>query len=379
MLCHELRLRFFDLEAYIRSDSAAHIDLLGQMYGRFRTDHSRSAAPYRLDATLLTRPENPWRQPVLIVDKDAWLLEDPHLLEGWVYDGILSRIIARVRSHLLIHAGVVSWEGQGVVLSGDAGHGKTTLVLELVRRGFRFLSDEMAALGRADRRVYPFPRCLRLRPDTLARAGYGSLAPSTLMWMEKFLLDIEEIHPRSVGSAAAISYIVFLQDPAQTTKPAPRDPERALTIWVDRVDDELLSAIRLIDGVEEVSVEQAGGYRPIRIVARRRMAALAEIETLCHQRRRLILDVVGQPHRQPAFEGPARLEPLSRSEAVMELMHHFQGGPGSALLREEFGRSAARFYWEMAGLVAQAACYRLTVGPLEEMADLICGLLPHGG
>ena len=65
---------------------------------------------------------------------------------------------------------------------------------------------------------------------------------------------------------------------------------------------------------------------------------------------------------KPAFQGPARLEPLSKSEAVMELLHHFQGGPGSALLREEFGRSAARFYWEMTGLVAQATCYRLAVG-----------------
>ena len=54
--------------------------------------------------------------------------------------------MTRVRSHLLIHAGVVSRDGQGIILVADARHGKTTLVLELVRRGFQFLSDEMADL-----------------------------------------------------------------------------------------------------------------------------------------------------------------------------------------------------------------------------------------
>jgi hypothetical protein len=376
--CHELRLRFFDLEACIRSDSATHIDLLSHMYSRFRAGRDLSPAPYRLAVALLTQPENPWRQPVLIVDEDVWLLENPRLLEGWVYDRILSSIVARVRSHFLVHAGVVAREEHGVILSADAGHGKTTLVLELVRRGFRFLSDEMAALGRADRQVYPFPRSLRIRPDTLARVGYGDPASGTLVWMDKLLLDIEEIYPGSMGEAAAISYIVFLQDPAQATEPSSRDVEHELSVLVDRVDHELLIAIRKIDGVEQVSTGQVAGYPLVRVVARRRIAALIEIEKLCRQRRTLILDVIEKPRRQPAFAAPARLELLPKSQAVMELLCRFQGGLGSALLQEEFGRSAARFYWEMTELVTQATCYQLTVGPLEQMASLICSLLPIG-
>ena len=108
----ELRLRFFDVEAFIRSDSTPHIDLLDRIYGRFRTDGHVSPAPYRLDVALLTGPENPWRRPVLLVDQEVWPLREPRLLESWVYAFILANIIARIRSHCLIHAGVVAWGGR---------------------------------------------------------------------------------------------------------------------------------------------------------------------------------------------------------------------------------------------------------------------------
>ena len=58
---------------------------------------------------------------------------------------------------LVEYAGVVSYQGKGLLLVADAEHGKTTLTLELVKRGFAFLSDEVAALGRIDHRVHPFP------------------------------------------------------------------------------------------------------------------------------------------------------------------------------------------------------------------------------
>jgi hypothetical protein len=374
-----LRLRFFDLEAIIRSDSTSHIDLLDRLYGRFRVDDRVSTAPYRLDVALLTQPENPWRRPVLIVDQEVWPLRDPRLLEGWAYAFILSNIIARVRSHCLIHAGVVAWEGQGVLLPADSSHGKTTLVLELVRRGFRFLSDEMAALGWTDRYVYPFPRSLRVMPDTLARVGLGDRASSAPVWMDKLILDIEEIYPGSLGAAAAISHIVFLQNPTQAAEPIYTDSKPGLSISVDRADDDLLNAIGQIEGVEHASLTWVDTCPEIRVITPRRTAALVKIEELCRQRRTPILDVVSEPHSRPAFEMPAQLEQLSGSQAVMELLHLFRVGLGPSLLREEFGFSAARLYWEVASLVAGATCYRLTVGPLEQMADLVCGLLPIDG
>jgi hypothetical protein len=63
---------------------------------------------------------------------------------------------------VFVHAGVVAWRGQAIVVPGRTFTGKTTLVAELVRAGATYYSDEYAALdGRG--RVHPFVTPLSIR------------------------------------------------------------------------------------------------------------------------------------------------------------------------------------------------------------------------
>jgi hypothetical protein len=378
-----LRLRFFDLDAIIQSDSGAYVDLFAHMYRRFRIH--RAPRPHRaplpaqrsVEFTVLTSAGNRWGRPVMILDGEAWPLRDSRLLEGYTYEGVLNAIVASVRSHFLIHAGVVSWNGQGIILAADSSHGKTTLVLELIRRGFKFLSDEMAALGRADGWVHPFPRCLRIRPGTLERAGFPAAAAGAPEWLGKLLLDIEEIQPGSVGQAAPLDHVVILRDPAEVEGENPGRAQRELCILVDHLDDALLAAVRQIDGVGDVRPDVDRGYPALRLhsVGRSRMSVLLRIEALCQAQRVLVLDVVKRAEGRPTFGAPARLEAIPKSRAVMELLRRFQGGHKSALLQEEFSGNSARLFLELATLVGRAKCHQLFVGPLHEMADLVCGLV----
>jgi hypothetical protein len=378
-LHHELHLQVFDLTVRLRSDSQPHIDLLAGMYARFRVTDRHVPGTRPLDIVLLASSNNPWDQPVLVVDGDAWPLCDSTLLKGWIYDGILNNIITRVRSHFLIHAGVVAWQDRGLVLAGDAGYGKTTLVLELIRRGFKFLSDDMAALSRKDRRVHPFPRSLRIRPDTLSRVGCSPPADEAITWMGKLLLDIEDIHPGSISGAVPISHVVILQNATQRHQPAGADDShRELTVWLDRTELELLDAIRGISGIEELSLMPADRFPIVKVRTARPMATLLAIEELCRRQRVLLLNAATSSQTRPGFDGPAQLQSLSRSQGALELLRRFQGGLGAALLQKEFGGSGARFFWEMTGLVAETACHRLTTGPLEQMADLVCALVQTG-
>jgi hypothetical protein len=63
---------------------------------------------------------------------------------------------------LLVHAGVVVWDGRAVVLPGPSGSGKSTLVLALVGAGADYASDDVAVIDPAGR-VWPWPRALRMR------------------------------------------------------------------------------------------------------------------------------------------------------------------------------------------------------------------------
>lgn len=65
---------------------------------------------------------------------------------------------------VFVHAGVVGWRGQAILLPGRSFSGKTTLVSALVRAGGIYYSDEYAVLD-ARGRVHPYSRPLRVRVD----------------------------------------------------------------------------------------------------------------------------------------------------------------------------------------------------------------------
>ena len=211
---HELSLQFYDQKAVLSSDSNKYIQLFKQMYSRFETENDIPSDHSPLRLQVQTGLNNQNITPKMILDGETKSLSGIQLDDGYIYESILNTIISRVRSHFLIHAGVVSWNDQGVILVADSAHGKTTLVLELIRRGFKFLSDEMAALGRKDHMVHPFPRSLRIRPGSLELTGFQRAAIDAPVWLDKLLLDIENIKENCVGSAVPIRHIVILQDPA---------------------------------------------------------------------------------------------------------------------------------------------------------------------
>src|SRR5436190_9364526 len=68
------------------------------------------------------------------------------------------------RERLFVHAGVVGWRGQAILLPGRSFSGKSTLVEALLQAGATYFSDEYAVLD-ARGQVHPFPRRLALRQE----------------------------------------------------------------------------------------------------------------------------------------------------------------------------------------------------------------------
>jgi hypothetical protein len=67
-------------------------------------------------------------------------------------------------SRVFVHAGVVGWKGQAILVPGRSYSGKTTLIAELMKAGATYYSDEYAVLD-ARGRVHPYPRPLHIRED----------------------------------------------------------------------------------------------------------------------------------------------------------------------------------------------------------------------
>lgn len=66
---------------------------------------------------------------------------------------------------VFVHAGVVEWNGNAIMIPGLSFSGKTTLVRHLVQAGAKYYSDEYAVLD-GHGLVHPYPRPLGVRsPD----------------------------------------------------------------------------------------------------------------------------------------------------------------------------------------------------------------------
>jgi len=372
-----LRLRFFDQEAVIHSDSDRYTTIFSQLYRRFRVGYSSSAPASLLEFHIFSHPEDVTAKPSITLNGEVFPVhdDDPRSPEQYVHDTIHQAIIDRVQSHLIVHAGVVSWKGRGIILAGNAYHGKTTLVLELVRRGFKFLSDDRAALGWRDRLVHPFPRSLRICPDTFELIGLPQLSRKAPVTLGKHFLDIEDIVPGSIGGPAAISHIVILRDPADDRPD--EDPRRGqnLLICVPRLDQALIHAASQVEGVIAASSDALEVFPVLVLRTTDRERTLDGIRTLCRARKTRILAVGYHPIRRPTFEGPAYLQAATGSQAVMELLKRMRGGVDSLLGRHQPGNTPTRLFMRLAGVIDGASAHYLALGPLADMADLVCGLV----
>lgn len=74
-----------------------------------------------------------------------------------------SRLIRRQRDLLFFHAGSIGVRGQGLLLAGPKGAGKTTLSLALAARGHAFLGDEIAGVRVRALELVPVRRSLAVR------------------------------------------------------------------------------------------------------------------------------------------------------------------------------------------------------------------------
>ncbi len=148
------------------------------------------------------------------------------------FESDLRLFVAELAQHrVFVHAGVVGWKGQAIVIPGRSYSGKSTLVAELVRAGATYYSDEYAVLD-ARGRVHPFFKPLELREEgefrqtkiTAAELGGHSgkkPLPVGLVLMTQFK-NGALWRPRKLTAGKGVLEMLF------NTVSARRSPEKAL-------------------------------------------------------------------------------------------------------------------------------------------------------
>ena len=126
------------------------------------------------DFTVRLEPVAPWRRwvrPSVAIQGD-YVLPDAAplpLAHGVVAAemGMNLQMALGERRYLLLHAASVEKDGRALILTGESGAGKSTLAAWLGEHGWRFMGDEFALLEPETGLLFPFPRAVSLKNESI--------------------------------------------------------------------------------------------------------------------------------------------------------------------------------------------------------------------
>jgi hypothetical protein len=168
------------------------------------------------------------------------VLCSPPEVEPWNWQRFLvGRILpwaAVLRGLEVLHASAVAIDGRAVAFVGATGAGKTSLALQLVARGARFLTDDVLALDEGGLRAHPGAAIAAVRPEEreLIPAATWDRLGAVLGHSEKTYVEV----PREPG-AVPLAALYFLV-PGGGSSVAP----------LERVDPRLLLSSTFVLGVQ---------------------------------------------------------------------------------------------------------------------------------
>ena len=146
-----------------------------------------------------------------------------------------------------LHCACVSWQGKGVLLSGGAGAGKSTLSLALAQTGLDFLSDDRTLVRENRGRLVAcgLSREMKQRTDAIIHFPALQNARCDALWKGEpaFRFDPVQLFGVTRAESCEPSWIVFLErQPDSTFQLEEVAPEEAATLLQKDLHQEMPEA-----------------------------------------------------------------------------------------------------------------------------------------
>jgi len=358
MAPHSATRRAYDLlgvRVRVSSDRPSLLALLAAIYGRFEAPVDE---PPAFEARVWSPASGPAR--ISVADLEVPLASDP-LTDFHAYTILFGELLRRLEGVFFVHAAVVSDTRRTLLLAGPSGHGKTTLALALMRRGFRLLSDDFAPLRRADGMVLPFAK----RVGITRRGGSGppaGVAHAGARWTafgDKWLVDPGDLPGGVDDLAHPPTHLLLLADA--------EDPEAAARFRVATVGDarDLERDLAALPGVRVSAAASSTGRPYLRVEVGGGARAAFHARCQAEGPSLLLFEPLVAPR---TFDGQPRITPVPHLAAATSLLREILNRtPGSRLLASASGRVGVLLV-ELAGHLGRVSCARLTVGAANATA-----------
>jgi hypothetical protein len=269
----------------VRSDTPEIVAYLSAAYRRAAVPVPESACEGVDRGEILGRDEDAWLrfngEPV------TWTDEKPTTNFRLAFYGAskLMRLSFRQNTRWRsLYAAALRLGERAILISAQSGIGKTTLALELMRRGARLYTDEFAFVRRSDGYVWGLPRALMIRERTLAifpdarlRAACEASTPRSphgdRIWDN---IDAGDIFGEDVFATPAPLAAAFMLERGEgAARGEPVTPALAAVDFTKRLNAEAEGFARFVD-----TTEMLAGIPCHRVIAHTPKAAADTIERL---------------------------------------------------------------------------------------------------
>jgi hypothetical protein len=365
---------FFERRLVVVTDSRAVADALDAVYARQRIRLPRHEPD--LTVRIASAPD-----PCIEVGGRTVRVPAVDQLAHYAHLVLINAAASLVTDALVLHAGAVTKYGAAVVLLGHSGRGKTTLTIELVRRGFGFLSDDFAVIG-SDGLVRPFPRRVNLTDNSLGLLGLtlpaGTLRLPGPGGQTKSMVDIGDLFPGSLSGPTPLGGFVFL-GPAPT--PMTESALAEAVEWrleVDHNPPGFEAALAELPGVADLAAKDT----TIDLTTQPGSRIVGSLDDLCarfdvtimsHARRSTGAPGGGDSPAPAPFAGPPEVTTVATSRLTTEILAYSLSLSGARFLGRsgpaEMLRALANLQGALAGRTVGAV--RLTPGELGATADVV--------
>jgi hypothetical protein len=221
-----LELELLGVPVRLEADDAEVHARLALCYGRSRAEPSAFDAtkPARILVARVARSGRGYR--VTAGARAERLEQDAIEAVRALNHELLQAVMQRSRAHYFVHAAVVVWRGQALVLPGLSRAGKSTLALALLLEGARYLSDELLCFTHAGL-AEPLPRALKIRDECVA--WFPELAARFVGDGEGRFLPFEALPDDVLAAPAPVGAVVVPHwSPGAPDRPAPISPGAAV-------------------------------------------------------------------------------------------------------------------------------------------------------
>lgn len=360
--------RFFDRVVVVESDTQAVASVLDAVYDRQRLPRVPDAAA----AVRVTVTTSPTGSTITVAGRTV-RVPDASQVAHYVHLVLVNAAAAVTEDFLVLHAGAVASHDRAAVLVGASGWGKTTLTMELVRRGWRLLTDDFAPLT-ADGIVEPFVRRVNVTQRSMALLDLADPGPSPRLVgfdrAPKWMLNIDDVFPNRIAEPARLAAVFLLGLPP--TPGLPARPDRWL-LRVDHTPPGFVAALANLPVVMAVERLEMDGPPTLAVDAQPGARLVAPLDATCARHDVAVLWAGRGDAQRPNFSADPTLAPLPADQALPEILAHALSLSGRRFLSGTRPSDAFRAlaHLQQALATSGAAMYRLTPGWLHATADLV--------